>query len=132
MLNGEQPWWSPAQSSCLFVLVFRIQPSCCFVESVQKEWERLETYFFAFITNFTLILSTLINLLRYLLQLQISDETNQHLRDTLCNYTRWNRKFHFLGLTLPKIGFRFWSSENQCRNKNPNPRDTMCANFKAK
>ena len=36
LLNGEQPWWSPAKISCLFVLVFRIQPSHYFVESVQK------------------------------------------------------------------------------------------------
>ena len=49
----------------LFVLVCRIQPSYYFVESVQKKQERPETYFFAFITNFSWILSTLTKLLRY-------------------------------------------------------------------
>ena len=72
----------------LFVLVFRIQPSYYFVKSVQKEQERLETYFFAFITNFTSILSTLTNLLRYLLQLQTLDKTNQYIRDTICKCIR--------------------------------------------
>ena len=43
LVNREQPRWSPVKSSCLFVLVFRIQPSYCFAESVQKELERLET-----------------------------------------------------------------------------------------
>ena len=31
------------KNSCMFALVFRIQPSYYFVESVQKELERLET-----------------------------------------------------------------------------------------
>ena len=72
-----------------------------FVKIVQKEQERLETKFFAFITKFTWILSTLTNLV-YLLQLQILDNANQHIRDMICNYIRWNRQFHFMGLSLPK------------------------------
>ena len=47
-------------------------------------------------------------------------------------YIRQNRQFHFLDLTLPKNGFRFWNSENKYWNKNPHTRDTMCANFQAK
>ena len=34
------------KSSCLFVLVFRTQPSYYFVESAQKEQEKLETLLF--------------------------------------------------------------------------------------
>ena len=96
----------------LFVLVFRIQPSYYFLESVQKEYEGLESWFFAFITNFTWILSTLTKLLRYLLQLHISDETNQYSWDTMCSYIRRDRQFNFLGQTLPKNGFRVGNSEN--------------------
>ena len=62
----------------------------------------------------------------------ISNETNHHLWDTLCNYIKQNRQFHLLGLTLPKNGFRYWNSKNKCWNKNQHPRDTMCANFQAK
>ena len=61
----------------------------------------------------------------------ISNETNHHLWDTLCNYIKQNRQFHLLGLTLPKNGFRYWNSKNKCWNKNQHPRDTMCANFQA-
>ena len=43
----------------------------------------------------------------FVIQLPISDETNQHPRDTTCNYIRRNRQFRFLDLTLPKNGFRF-------------------------
>ena len=34
----------------------------------------------------------------------ISNKTNQHPRDTLCNYIRQNRQFHFLGLM--DLGFK--------------------------
>ena len=34
---------APVESTCLFADLFRIQPSYYFVESVQKELERLET-----------------------------------------------------------------------------------------
>ena len=61
----------------------------------------------------------------------ISNETNHHLWDTLCNYIKQKRQFHLLGLTLPKNGFRYWNSKNKCWNKNQHPRDTMCANFQA-
>ena len=61
----------------------------------------------------------------------ISNETNHHLWDTLCNYIKQNRQFHLLGLTPPKNGFRYWNSKNKCWNKNQHPRDTMCANFQA-
>ena len=57
VIKGKQAWdkITPSlhkhtqirvKSSCLFALVIRIQPNYYFVESVQKELERLKTYFF--------------------------------------------------------------------------------------
>ena len=75
LLNGKQPWWSLVKSSCLFALVFRIQPSYYFVEKGKRNFplllKRNKKDFFAFITDFAWILSTLKNLFCYHLQLQI-------------------------------------------------------------
>ena len=40
--------------------------------------------------------------------------------------------FNFFDPNLPKNGFRAGNSENKCRNKNQNPRDTMYVNFQTK
>ena len=48
------------------------------------------------------------------------------------NFQAKTKGFDFFILNLPKNGFRVGNSENQCRNKNQYPRDTMCANFSAK
>ena len=107
----EQPWWSPVQNSCLFSLVFRIQPTYYLVERVQKKLERLKTLLFAFIINFTLVLSTLTNLLLHLLQLRILLETNQQPQYTMCTNIRRNRQLHFVDLTLSKNRFRVGNSK---------------------
>ena len=43
-----------------------------------------------------------------------------------------NGQFWLFLPNLSKNGFRFWNSENQCRNKNQHAQDTMCTNFHAK
>ena len=43
-----------------------------------------------------------------------------------------NGQFWLFLPNLSKNGFRFWNSENQCRNKNQHAQDTMCTNFQAK
>ena len=48
------------------------------------------------------------------------------------NFQAKTKSFGFFILNLPKNGFRVGNSENQCRNKNQYPRDTMRANFLAK
>ena len=96
----------------LFTFVFRIQQIYYFIGKCPKGIRKTsKNLFFAFIINFTWILSTLATLPHYLLQLQISDETNKHSQDTLCSYMKQNRQFHFLGQILPKNGFKFWNSE---------------------
>ena len=91
----------------LFTFVFRIQQIYYFIGKCPKGIRKTRNLFFAFIINFTWILSTLATLPHYLLQLQISDETNKHSQDTLCSYMKQNRQFHFLGQILPKNGFKF-------------------------
>ena len=76
----------------------------------KKGWK--PNVFFSFFTNFAWILYTVTNLLFYLIQLRISDETNEPPQDSMCNYIGRNKQFYFLGLTLPKNGFRFWNLEN--------------------
>ena len=39
----------------------------------------------------------------------ISNKTNQHPRDTFCNYIRQNRQFHFLGLM--DLGFEIQKTD---------------------
>ena len=99
----------------MFVLIFRIQPSYYFLESLQKGIKNTRNLFFCFhywlYWNFVstykppLLSCTVTDL--------ISDETNQHPQDTLCNYIGQNRQFHFLGPALPKNGFRFWNSKKK-------------------
>ena len=85
---------------CLFLYLESNQVTVC--GKCPKGIRKTRNLFFGFMTNFTWILSARTNLLRYLLQLQISDETNQHPRDTLCNYIRQNSQLYFVGQTLPK------------------------------
>ena len=100
LLNRKQPWWSLVKISCLFVLVFRIQPSYYFAGSNEKNKKARNLIFCRHYLNFintykpSLLSSPVTNL--------ISNKTNQLHRDTLCNYIRQNRQFH-----PGPSGFRF-------------------------
>ena len=85
LLNGEQPWWSPVKISCLFVLVFRIQPSHYFVESVQKGVRKTRNLT---LLEFYLHLQTFFDIFSsYRFQMK----KNQRLQDTMfANFqTKW-------------------------------------------
>ena len=81
--NGEQSWWSPSKSSCLFFFLY--------LESNQVNvlWKKI----LIFLLSSLEFLSTLTNLLRYLLQLQISGEKKittlqmRCVRQRLCQTT---------------------------------------------
>ena len=54
------------------------------------------------------------------------------MRYHVCQFAGKTDNSDFLGLNLPKNGFRVGNSENYCWNENHHPRDTICGNFLAK
>ena len=50
-------------------------------------------------------------------------------RYSVCQFSGKTNNFEFFAPNSPKSGIRIGNSENQCRNKNEHPRDTLCANF---
>ena len=62
----------------------------------------------------------------------MSEKESVSSRYFVCQFSSKTKNFEFFVPNLPKNEFRVGNSENQCRNKNQHPRDTMFADFQAK